>query len=586
MVPKRIKNSVDTPAMNRSASLWHGMMLRRPWNAPCQRPALPCLGSGVRGPPKVRGNLAEPTRLARRYRGVRLTFADLNKLITAAVLWTWFALGADSLQAQTDQGRVEITIIDPATRKPAPARVHLKDSAGKPVRVEHLPYWRDHFVCSGKATLDLPAGPYIYEVERSPEYFLSTGSFVVASNRENAITVELKRFVDMAAEGWWSGELHVHRPVKDIELLMQAEDLHVAPVMTWWNNQNLWTNQPLPGKPLVQFDRNRFYHVMGGEDEREGGALLFFNLSQPLALAGSQREYPSPMKFVEEARRHPGVWIDIEKPFWWDMPVWLASGQVDSIGLANNHMCRSQMSESEAWGKPRDSARLPAPLGNGFWTQEIYYHILNCGLRIPPSAGSASGVLPNPVGYNRVYVYLGKRLSYDKWWDGLRAGRSFVSNGPLLRSEANGKLPGHVFTAGEGKEINLKIKVRLDSRDAISAIEIVKDGRVELAVPYDEWKKTGLLGTLRFERSGWFLVRAIADDPKTFRFASTAPYFVEIGKEKRRISKSSAQFFVDWVRERIGRVRLDDPAKRGEVLRYHQLAEKFWLEVLAQANAD
>ena len=39
---------------------------------------------------------------------------------------------------------------------------------------------------------------------------------------------------------------------------------------------------------------------------------------------------------------------------------------------------------------------------DGYWTQDIYYALLNCGLRIPPSAGSASGVLPNPVGYNRV----------------------------------------------------------------------------------------------------------------------------------------------------------------------------------------
>ena len=40
--------------------------------------------------------------------------------------------------------------------------------------------------------------------------------------------VDLKRFVDMAPEGWWSGDLDVERPVKDLELLMQAEDLHVA----------------------------------------------------------------------------------------------------------------------------------------------------------------------------------------------------------------------------------------------------------------------------------------------------------------------------------------------------------------------
>jgi len=54
---------------------------------------------------------------------------------------------------------------------------------------------------------------------------------------------------------------------------------------------------------------------MAGEDEREGGALLFFHLKQPLPIAGAAREYPSPMKFVAEARKHAGVWIDVEKPF-------------------------------------------------------------------------------------------------------------------------------------------------------------------------------------------------------------------------------------------------------------------------------
>jgi hypothetical protein len=172
---------------------------------------------------------------------------------------------------------------------------------------------------------------------------------------------------------------------------------------------------------------------MAGEHEHEGGALLFFQLRRPLNIAGSGREYPSPMEFVTKARRQSNVWVDVEKPFWWDVPVWLASGQVDSIGLANNHMCRSQMYENEAWGKPSDVRRLPHPLGNGFWTQKIYYRILNCGLRLPPSAGSASGVLPNPVGYNRVYVHLDGNLTFDNWWDCLRAGRCFVSNGPLLR---------------------------------------------------------------------------------------------------------------------------------------------------------
>jgi len=488
--------------------------------------------------------------------------------------------------AQSEKGRIEIVVLDHDTREPVACRIHLKDGAGKPVRAPKLPFFRDHFVCPGKVKLELPAGSYSYEVERGPEYFVPTGSFQLSTNANDRLTLELERMADMAAEGWWSGETHVHRPVEAVELLMQAEDLHVAPVMTWWNNQNLWKKNALPRKPLVHFDKDRFYHLMGGEDEREGGALLYFNLKEPLQITGATREHPSPMQFLAEARRHQGAWIDIEKPFWWDVPIWLASGEIDSIGLANNHMCRDTMLANEAWGRPRDAQRLPPPRGNGFWTQEIYYHILDSGLRIPPSAGSASGVLPNPIGYNRVYVFLDKGFSYDSWWKGLRAGRSFVSNGPLLRCRANGELPGHVFVAPDGKPLSIEIEAAITTRDPISSIEIIKNGRVERAVPFDEWQKAGKLGGLQFDSSGWFLVRTIADNPKTFRFASTAPFYVEIGKAKRRISKTSAQFFLDWARERKQRVKVENAQQAIDVLKHHEMAEGFWVDRVAKANAE
>jgi hypothetical protein len=506
--------------------------------------------------------------------------ALLRPGITAMVCGC-FATG--HLLAQTNLGRLEITVADDKREGSMPCRVHLKDPTGKPVKAEKLPFFRDHFVCSGKVQLALAPGNYSYEIERGPEYLMRTGSVAVTASATQGLNLKLEHLADMAAQGWWSGDVHVHRPVDDIELLMQAEDLHVAPVMTWWNAKNEWSQRKPPADLLVRFDRNRFYHVMAGEDEREGGALLYFNLKEPLSIASATREYPSPMKYLGEARQHSGVWVDIEKPFWWDVPVWLASGQVDSVGLANNHMCRDQMYESEAWGKPRDQERLPPPRGNGFWTQEIYYHILNCGLRIPPSAGSASGVLPNPVGYDRVYVQVGPDLTYEKWWEGLRAGRSFVSNGPLLRCKANGQWPGHVFTAKAA--LGIEIEAALDTRDPVPAIEIIKNGRVERVVPFEQGKAAGELGTVKFTESGWFLVRAIADNPKTFRFASTAPFYVEIGEHQRRISRESARFFLDWVRERIGRIKLDDPAQREEVFAYHRLAEKFWQEKVANANA-
>ncbi|PYJ58836.1 MAG: hypothetical protein DME24_14830, partial [Verrucomicrobia bacterium] len=282
----------------------------------------------------------------------------------------------------------------------------MKDDAGKPVRPKGLPFWYDHFVCPGVAEVDLAPGRFAYEIDRGPEYLLTSGTLMVVEAGAPTVTNRLRRLVNLSGEGWWSGELHVHRPTADIELLMKAEDLHVAPVITWWNNRNTWTNRALPANPLIRFDSDRFYQLIGGEDERGGGALLYFNLRRPLDIAGADREYPSPMKFLAEARQQSDAWVDIEKPFWYDTPVWLASGMVDSIGIAHNHMQRGGVLPNEAWGRPRDRQRFPDPQGNGYWTEEIYYHILNCGLRLPPSAGSASGVLPNPVGYDRVYVHL------------------------------------------------------------------------------------------------------------------------------------------------------------------------------------
>jgi hypothetical protein len=479
--------------------------------------------------------------------------------------------------ALQDTGVVELTVVETGAK--VPFRIHVKDAAGKPVKVPGRVAWNDHFVADGSTILELPEGKYHVEIERGPEYESVARELHVKGRADMSSKVEIHRIADLAAEGWWSGELHVHRPLADVELLMRTEDLHVAPVITWWNNKDLWEGKEIPASLVTKFDGNRFYHVMAGEDERDGGALMYYGLPKPLGIRGAGREYPSPVKFLLEAKKTPGVHVDVEKPFWNDAPVWLATGQIDTMGLAVNHMCRSQMYESEAWGKARPVDRLPPPRGNGYWVQELWYHALNCGLRIAPSAGSASGVLANPVGYNRAYVHLEGDLSYEKWMEGLRAGRSFVTNGPLLRVKANGQLPGHVFASD--KALSIELDAKLDGRDPVEVFEIVRDGRIERTVPVKE-----ALGRLEFPQSGWFLVRCIAPNEKTFRFASTAPFYVEIGESKRRISKSSAKFFVDWVDERMTRVKLKDEKQLAEVLEPHRKAKEFWTDLLNRANAE
>jgi hypothetical protein len=188
----------------------------------------------------------------------------LNSLVFATLIV--------SHAAEPTNENVALRITD-NSGQPLPARIHLKDSSGKPHQPKQLPFWRDHFVCAGEARLELTEGSYAIEVERGPEYSAHRGEFVVTSGKTADIKVALHRIADLAAEGWWSGELHVHRPIADAELLMRAEDLHVAQFITWWNKQNLWSNG-LPANPLRQFEDNRFAHVLAGEDEREGGALL------------------------------------------------------------------------------------------------------------------------------------------------------------------------------------------------------------------------------------------------------------------------------------------------------------------------
>ncbi len=475
------------------------------------------------------------------------------------------------------QVSVDFVVSDFSDGKRTPCRIHIVDGTGKPVRPTGLtlPYWKDHFVCEGTATVLLPPGDYRYEVERGPEYQRAYGTFMVRPESDTQISLSLKRSVKLVDEGWWSGETHVHRPLQEVPLLMRAEDLHVATVITWWNDQNLWKSETVPAESVMEFDGNRVYDAMGGEDERGGGAILFSGLKAPLPIAGSAREFPPSIRWMQEAKQL-GAWVDAEKPFWLDFPVWLSTGNLNSIGIANNHMNRSGMYPGEAWGKARDLTEFPEPLGNGFWTQSIYYHALNAGFRIPPSAGSASGVLPNPVGYNRMYAHLDGEFSRANWWNAVKAGRVFVTNGPLPRLKADGFHPGHVFRSDQA--VNLTVDGLISSRDSISAIELVRDGEVE--------RLPSLPATIRIERSGWFLVRILTDVPHTFRFASTAPWYVEIGGEPHPIRRASCEFFQRWTEERVEQLQqkvVVDP-QRQEVLPVFETAARFWADRAADAD--
>lgn len=503
----------------------------------------------------------------------------LSILTVFAVLWLLTAIQATA----AGNGELTLNVIDQDTGKPLACRLHLRNEKDRPQRVSKAPFWHDHVAIDGTAKLKLPRGVYHFEIERGPEYLVRNGYFIVENQAKDEKVVDLKRSVNMSDEGWWSGDLNIHRPTREIELLMRAEDLHVGGLITWDNKKSDWADREPSPEPALLFDNDRFYTLMAGEDAGPGGTLAFFNLRQPPATAGKAADLKASLEALQAARGESNAWIDATAPTALDLPLWLGTGRIDSIGIANAQMRRGDVKE-DASGRQRDKQLLAGTQGIGLWSQEIYYHALNCGLRLPPSAGSGSGEATNPVGYNRVYVWMGQDdFSYDGWWEAFRQGRVMVTNGPLMRPFANGQPPGSVFRENDD-EFTAEINFNISFREPIRYFELVQDGRVVNSVSFDELSNSGKLPLLKFSQSGWFLLRAVSEVEETFRFGSSAPWYVEIGDE-RRISRRSAQFFLDGLDERRRQLEKQKQLS-GSVSDAFAEAERFWRQRLSKANAD
>ena len=500
--------------------------------------------------------------------------------LLALAAWLGVASCAPAVPPSATSGELALTVTEKEGGPPVPCRMQLKNAAGRPINPKKVPFLQDHFVLPGTITLKLPVGSYSFEIERGLEYPVIYGHFQINQYSGDSKSVVLKRHVDMAEAGWWSGDVEVHRSPAEMPLQMAAEDLHVAQVITWWNDK---LPTEIPPRPLVCLEQDRCFYLPAGGYARAGGTALVLN-GHAAAFELADPEYPSLAQLLDKPRQQH-AWIDLTRSYWRDLPMLVANGLVDSIQIANSQILRDRALPHEKEGYARDRRPMLDPRANMEWAQEIYFQLLNCGLRIPPTAGSGSGSVPNPVGSNRVYVQVDGPFSWEKWWAALRAGRAVVTNGPLLRPTVNGMPPGDTFHADAGQSLEFEIGLTLSLREPLSYLDIIQDGSVVHSVPFNQYAKTGRLPKVKFDRSGWFLIRAVTDLPKTYRFGLTAPYYVQIG-DQPRISKASAQFFLDWLYQRAGELAIADPAKRQAVIEYHRKARDFWQNVLAKANSE
>ena len=110
---------------------------------------------------------------------------------------------------------------------------------------------------------------------------------------------------------------------------------------------------------------------------------------------------------------------------------------------------RAQSSMPRSARRMRSNGRPPAVRGS-FRSTPLW----NNGLKVTAVGGEDSiSNLHNSklVGSHRTYVFTGGRgLDMHAWLEGMRAGRAFVTNGPLVELSVNGALPGETVTLPAG----------------------------------------------------------------------------------------------------------------------------------------
>ncbi|MGH9657042.1 MAG: hypothetical protein ACRD96_00775 [Bryobacteraceae bacterium] len=431
--------------------------------------------------------------------------------------------------------------------KPAAARVRARDAQGRWLNVTaeggaviHPRFPELGVAALSGARVHLPEGTAVVRVERGTEYIAE--EFAPAAER----TVRLRRWIHMARRGWWSGDLHVHRRPEEMALLMEAADLHFAPAITRWNENS--NTGPWPATPLMRAGKDRAYTVDNAEDERDWGAALFFGLKTPPALPARKTEnyYPPPTATWNEARRR-GAFIDQEKIIWRAAPLIAALVPPDSIGVALNHFLEEGLLDNEAWGRPRDRARYPGQAGFLQYIFDLYGMYLSAGLRIPASAGSANGVLKNPIGYNRSYVNLGGSFSAEEWMAGQKAGRNFVTNGPML------------FLRVRESDGRATVQLEALSSGELEKAEIVVNGAVvETFTPQGQRSRIVASAKVRAPDGGWLAARCYEKNPATVRFAHTSPVY--FGKTPARSGEALARMreWIDALVEHLDKQPLTD----------------------------
>src|SRR5260221_69550 len=171
-------------------------------------------------------------------------------------------------------------------------------------------------------------------------------------------------------------------------------------------------------------------------------------------------------------------------------------------------------------------------------TAEVWYKLLNLGFKLPAGAGTDATTnyaapIRGMVGMDRVYVWVPAwPLNLQMWMSGLRHGRTFATNGPLVNFTLGKEIVGSELQLEAPKTV--PFTARLRSVVPADHLQVVCDGKVVKSLSLDGKRDSvDIEGTLPISASGWCLLRAWSEKAEypvldNYAYATTSPVYINV----------------------------------------------------------
>ncbi len=451
------------------------------------------------------------------------------------------------LEPQPDWALLKVRVVESGTGKVVSAHVSVNGGAVEPehngyrrfglrysgnrlkgpVRFRELDYY---FYTAGEFTIKVPPGDCTLAAGRGYEY-LNSKTLVKTAPRDTVeLTLELERWTDMAARGWYAGDTHIHMNrtgANDDSLLTltSARGIRYGYLLSMnttgygrGSRYESWLQERGLGEEST-FSRDGYW-ISSGQEYRadELGHVT-------IILPDGYVPGPGGVSAVVSAGPSLGVIAD------------QAHDVNGFIGLAHGGYSDTETDRLLLDNK-MDFLELLQFGGYRSLGLDGWYDFLNIGFRLP-IVGASDFPYTRELGSELTYVYSQNTPSPRTWAELAVAGKSFATSGPMLFLDMDGHLPGDVISLGEGADTTFTVSLSVRSPlYPVNCVELIVNGWAVARELYNQ-PRTGinLSREVRISESSWIAARVSGPAGTE---AHTNPVYVYIGG-KLPFSRDSAR---------------------------------------------